>query len=135
MLASINRNLLKAVMFADGAFSLVAGAGLVVFSGQVASLAGPAASPGIVMAIGIFLLGWGIFHLASARPPHPAEHAVRLAIAGDAAWVIGSAVILLVGRDGLSLAGIAAIAVAAVAVFDIMLLKIAGLHRRRAATA
>lgn len=135
MLASINRNLLKSVMLADGAFSLVAGAGLVVFSGQVASLAGPAVSSGIVMAVGMFLLGWGIFHLASARPAHPAGHAVCFAIAGDAAWVVGSAAILLVGRDDLSAVGVAAIAVAAVAVFDIMLLKMAGLHRQRTATA
>ncbi|MDF1634210.1 hypothetical protein [Mycoplana sp. MJR14] len=135
MLASINRNLLKSVMLADGAFSLAAGAGLLALSGQIATLAGPAVPPGIVIAVGVFLLGWGLFHLVSAQPAHPAESAVRFAIAGDAAWIIGSAAILLAGRDGLSAAAIGVITVAAVAVFGILLLKMAGLHRQRAAMA
>lgn len=135
MLANINRNLLKSVMLADGAFSLVAGAALVALSSQIASLAGPAVPSGIVIAVGIFLMGWGVFHLASTRSVHPAESAVRFAIAGDAAWIVGSAAILLAGRDGLSAVGIGVIAVAAIAVFGVLLLKMAGLHRQLAAMA
>ncbi|MDX3928215.1 MAG: hypothetical protein QHC90_20720 [Shinella sp.] len=125
----INRNLLKSVMLFDGAFSLVAAAGLLTLSGPISILLGPAATPGIVATFGLFFVVWGIFHLAVGRQDNPAPGAVRLAIAGDAIWLFGSVAVLLAVRDGLTATGIVLIAIAAIAVADIMFLKMKGLGR------
>ena len=50
-----------------------------------------------------------------------------------ALWVIGSVAVLLLARGGLTLAGIGLIALAAVAVADILLLKQIGLGRQQRA--
>ena len=134
MFAAIKRNLLKSVMLADGAVSLVAGAGLVALASPVASLLGPAATPASVTAVGLFLLGWGAFHLATGWAPQPRANAVRIAILGDAAWVAASGAVLFVGGQHLSALGMVIIAVVAVAVLDIMFLKMAGRRRQVLAT-
>jgi hypothetical protein len=133
MFANLNRNLLKAVMLADGAFSLVAGAGLVALAGPIAGLLGVSVDPAIVSSVGLFLLGWGVFHLAAGRPAQPRAGAIGIAIAGDGLWVLASAAILFVAREQLSTIGMAAIALVALAVLDIMLLKLAGWRRQAGA--
>lgn len=133
MFTALNRNLLKSVMLADGVFSLVAGAFLIVFSGWVGVVVGPLATPAVVAGFGAFFLLWGAFHLAVGRQGRPSPSAVRLAIAGDALWVLGSVVVLLLGRSGLTSAGMGLIALAAVAVADILFLKQIGLGRQQKA--
>lgn len=135
MFAAINRNLLKSVMLADGLFSLAVAAGLFLFPGPVAALVGPLATPAVVHALAAFFGVWGAFHLVVGRQPVPAPAAVHLAIAGDGIWVAGSVAVLLLARDGLTTTGMILIAVAAVAVADILLLKRAGLGRTKALAA
>ncbi|MBL0372541.1 hypothetical protein JJB09_10930 [Rhizobium sp. KVB221] len=129
----IKRNLLKIVMLADGVVSLVAGTALTTFSSAIAGLFGPALPAIAVLGIGLFLLGWGVFHLAAGRAERISGRAVRIAIAGDAAWVAASAALLAIGWNGLSSLGVVAIAVLAIAVADIMLLKMVGLNARQTA--
>lgn len=131
MFATLNRNLLKSIMLFDGVFSLATAAGLFAFSGTVSALVGPHATPAIVNGFAAFFVAWGIFHLAVGRQERPTAAAVRLAILGDALWVLGSIAILLLARDGLTLTGMGLIAVAAVAVGDILLLKQIGLGRQQ----
>lgn len=131
MFASVNRNLLKSVMLADGVFSIVAAAGLFALSGPVGAFVGPAATPAVVNGFAAFFLLWGAFHLAVGRQDRPSPAAVRLAIAGDGLWVIGSLALLLFGRAGLTLTGTALIALVAVAVADILLAKWIGLDRQQ----
>ena len=133
MFASLNRNLLKSIMLFDGVFSLVTAFGLFAFSGPVSALVGPHATPVIVNGFAAFFVLWGAFHLAVGRQERPSPAAVRVGIAGDALWIIGSIAVLLVARDGLTLTGIGLIAVAAVAVADILLLKQIGLGRQQRA--
>lgn len=133
MFAILNRNLLKSVMLADGVFSLATAAGLFAFSGPVSMLVGTHATPAIVNGFAAFFLLWGAFHIAVGKQERPSPAAVRFAIIGDALWILGSIAVLLVARDGLTLTGIGLVAVAAVAVADILLLKQIGLGRQQRA--
>lgn len=133
MFATLNRNLLKSVMLADGVFSLATAAALFAFSGPIGILVGPHATPAVVHGFAAFFFLWGAFHLAVGRPARPSPAAVRLAIAGDALWVLGSIAVLLAAREGLTLAGMGLVTVAAVAVADILLLKQIGLGRQQRA--
>ena len=133
MFATLNRNLLKSIMLADGVFSLVAAAGLFALSGPIGSLVGPLATPAVLNGFAAFFLVWGAFHLAVGRQERPSPAAVRVAIMGDALWVLGSIAVLLAARNGLTLTGIGLIALAAVAVADILLLKQIGLGRQQRA--
>lgn len=135
MLATLNRNLLKSVMFADGVFSLAVAAAMFIFSGPVGALVGPHATPVVVNGLAAFFVAWGLFHVTVGRQETPSAAAVRFAITGDALWVLGSIVLLIVGRDGLTLTGVGFVVVAAVAVADIMLLKQIGLGRQTRAAA
>jgi hypothetical protein len=125
----IKRNLLKSVMLADGGFSLVAGIVLATFSAPLAVLLGPAFASDAVLGIGIFLLGWGLFHLAAGNAAQISSKAVWFAVIGDGLWIAASAALLIADWQGLTAIGAAAIAVIAVAVADIMLLKLIGLGR------
>lgn len=133
MFAALNRNLLKSVMLFDGVFSLATAAGLFAFSGPLCDLIGPLATPALLHGFAAFFLLWGAFHLAAGRQQQPSPAAVRLAISGDALWILGSIAVLLLARDGLTSTGMSLIAVAAVAVADILLLKQIGLGRQQRA--
>ena len=133
MFATLNRNLLKSIMLFDGVFSLVTAAGLFAFSGTVGTLVGPHATTAMINGFAAFFVAWGIFHLAVGRQERPSPAAVRFAIIGDALWVLGSIAVLLTARDGLTLTGMGLIAVAAVAVADILLIKQIGLGRQQRA--
>lgn len=125
----IKHNLLKSVLLADGIVSVAAGAAFLGFSGLVAALIGPAFTAGAVLGLGAFLFVWGLFHLALARRPSIAG--VRIAIVGDALWVFGSVAVLVSDWDALTSLGAAFIALLAMAVADIMLLKMKGLSDQR----
>jgi len=133
MFASLNRNLLKSIMLFDGVFSVATAFGLFAFSGPIGTLVGPHATPIIVNGFAAFFVLWGAFHFAVGRQERPSPAAVRVGIAGDALWILGSIAVLLLARDGLTLTGIGLITVAAVAVADILLLKQIGLGRQQRA--
>ncbi|WPE22103.1 hypothetical protein [Shinella zoogloeoides] len=133
MFAALNRNLLKSVMLADGVFSLAAGIALFLFVDPIGGLVGPHATPAVLTGLAAFFVLWGAFHLAVGRQDRPSPAAVRVAVTGDALWVIGSVAVLLLARGGLTLTGTGLVAVAAVAVADILLLKQIGLARQQRA--
>jgi hypothetical protein len=131
MFAALNRNLLKSIMLADGVFSIVTAAALFALSGPLSALVGPHATPTLLNGFAVFFLLWGAFHLAIGRQDRPSPAAVRFAIAGDAAWIIGSVAVLVFAKSGLTLTGMGLIAVAAVVVADVLLLKQIGLGRQQ----
>lgn len=136
MLERIKCNLLKYTLLVDGIVSIVAGVACLAFSGIVAELVGPAFTGPIVMSLGAVLFAWGAFHLALSSQDSPWVAGVRIAIAGDALWVLGSIAVLVIDWNGLTTTGTVFIGVLAIAVADIMLLKIKGLgDDRRAALA
>ena len=131
MLDPIKRNLLKYTLFVDGIVCTAAGAGFLGFSILIAEMIGPVFTGGIILALGAFLVLWGLFHLAMSRQDMASAGGVRVAIAGDALWIVGSIAVLVMGWDGLTSIGAAFIAVMTVAVADIMLLKMKGMSDRR----
>lgn len=131
MLDLIKRNLLKYTLLVDGIVSVVAGAAFLGFSELVAELIGPAFTGSVVMGLGAFLFVWGLFHLAMSSQATAPTGGVRIAIIGDALWVLGSIAVLVVDWNGLTAVGAAFIAVLTVAVADIMLLKMKGLSDQR----
>jgi len=130
MLDLIKRNLLKYTLLVDGVVSVAAGTAFLTFSALVAELIGPAFTAEIVIGLGAFLLLWGLFHLSLGGQAKASATGVKVAIAGDAIWIAGSAAVLFIDWQGLTAIGAAFIAVMAVAVTDIMLLKVVGLGRR-----
>ena len=131
MLHLIKRKLLKYTLLVDGIVSITAGAVFLGLSAMIAETVGSAFTSGIVMALGAILVPWGLFHLAIGREGAATTGAVRIAIAGDALWVLASAVVLIAGWNSLTAVGVALIAVQALAVTDIMLLKMKGLSDQR----
>lgn len=127
----IKRNLLKYTLLVDGIVSVVAGAAFLGFSGLVAELIGPAFTGGIIMSLGAFLFVWGLFHLAMSSQATAPTGGMRLAIAGDALWILGSIAVLVADWNGLTAIGATFIAVMTVAVADIMLLKMKGFADQR----
>ncbi|PKR89152.1 hypothetical protein CXZ10_10720 [Pleomorphomonas diazotrophica] len=125
----IKRNLLKSVLFADGIVSVTAGVAFLGFSGLIAKLIGPAFTADAILGLGAFLVLWGLYHLVLGG--QASIGGVRIAIAGDALWVLGSIAVLVADWDGLTSLGAAFITLTAVAVADIMLLKMKGLSDRR----
>jgi len=122
----IRKNLLKYTLLVDGIVSVAAGAAFLGFSSLIAELIGPAFTGSIIMALGAFLFLWGLFHLAMSRQATAPAGGVRVAILGDALWVVGSIAVLVVDWTGLTAVGATFIAVMTVAVADIMLLKMKG---------
>jgi hypothetical protein len=133
MFATLNRNLLKSIMLFDGVFSLATAGLLLAFSGPIGGLVGPLATPVVLTAFAVFFLAWGGFHLTVGRQERPSPAAVRFAIMGDALWVLGSVAVLILGHESLTGTGMGLIAVAAVAVADILLIKQIGLGRQQKA--
>ena len=129
MLDLIKRNLLKSVLFADGILSAAAGAVVLGFPGLVAGLIGPVFPAEAIMGLGALLVAWGLFHLALSR--RISSVGVRIGIAGDALWVLASIAVLVSAWDALTSLGAAFIALLAMAVADIMLLKMKGLSDQR----
>ena len=133
MFAALNRNLLKSVMLADSAISLAAAFIFYTFAGPISGLAGPFVSPALLTGLAAFFVLWSAFHFAVGRQERPSPAAVRVAMTGDALWVLASIAVLLLARGGLTLTGMGLIAVTAVAVADILLLKQIGLGRQQRA--
>lgn len=133
MFATLNRNLLKSIMLFDGVFSLATAGLLFAFAGPISGLVGPLATPAILLAFAVFFVFWGSFHLAVGRQEQPSPAAVRFVMIGDALWILGSVAVLVLGHGSLTAVGMGLIAVAAVAVADIMLIKQIGLGRQRKA--
>lgn len=131
MLDLIKQNLLKYTLLVDGVVSVVAGAAFLTLSTVVAELIGPVFTDAVIMGLGAFLLVWGLFHLSLGGRDEASAAGVKVAIIGDAIWVAGSVAVLVLDWQQLTGIGAAFIAVMAVAVADIMLLKVIGLGRRR----
>lgn len=130
-----NRSLLNKTFLADGAFSLVAGAVLILDAAPLAALISPAATPAMMKVLGVGLLVWGIFHLSVARNGGPVTAAARISIAGDVLWQVASLALLFTAYAGLSAAGIALVVIGMIGVADFMFFKRRGLARERAAIA
>ncbi|MBZ7924032.1 hypothetical protein LAC81_19790 [Ensifer adhaerens] len=130
-----NRSLLNKTFLADGAFSLVAGAALILAAVPLAALASasatPLVTPVMLKALGAGLLIWGLFHLSAARNGGPVTASARISIAGDVLWQVASLALLMNAYAFLSTAGIALVVVGMIGVADFLFFKLRGLARER----
>ncbi len=134
-----NRSLLNKTFLADGVFSLVAGAVLILAAAPLAALvnadATPFITPVVLKALGAGLLIWGLFHLSAARNGGPVTASARISIAGDMLWQVASLALLLSAYASLSTTGIALVVIGMIGVADFLFFKLRGLARERAAIA
>lgn len=135
MLNLSNRSLLNKTFLADGAFSLVVGAILILDAAPLAALISPAATPLMMKLLGVGLLAWGIFHLAAARNGGPVSAAARVSIAGDILWQVASLALLATAYGSLTAIGIGLVIVGLIGVADLLFFKVKGFARERAALA
>lgn len=102
--------------FADAIFSSGSVVLLTVLSGPIASMMGEAIPQWVILALGLGLIPWALFHFHLARRATFSAELARTSIIGDAAWVIVSAALLIFDAHLFSTLGFAAIAGVAVVV-------------------
>jgi hypothetical protein len=112
----------RRVLRFDGILCLAMGAGLVLLHD---GLAGPTGLPPMFIAVaGGLLVPVGLLILAVAAPATPPRAGVFVVVAGNAAWVAASVVVLVFGLVtptplGAALIVLQALAVAAIAVVEV----------------
>lgn len=132
MLTLSNRSLLNKTFIADGAFSLLVGAILIVDAAPLAVLISPAATPLMMKLLGVGLFAWGIFHLAAARNGGPVSTAARVSIGGDILWQVASLALLATAYGSLTAIGIGLVIIGIIGVADFLFFKLKGFSRERA---
>lgn len=129
MLNLSNRSLLNKTFLADGAFSLLTGAVLILGAAPLAALISPVATPLMIKLLGVGLLAWGIFHLSAARNGGPVSAAARVSIGGDVLWQIASLALLATAYNSLTPIGVGFLIVGLIGVGDFLFFKVKGFAR------
>ena len=88
--------LLKKTLLANALFSDLCGFMLLLGASTIAPLIG-FNSPIILAVIGVGLMGYGAWLFLNARRAVPSLAQVQIAVAADVAWVIGAALVILLG--------------------------------------
>ncbi|WP_457581990.1 hypothetical protein [Ensifer canadensis] len=135
MLNLSNRSLLNKTFLADGAFSLLVGAILILGAAPIAAFISPDATSLMMKLLGVGLMAWGIFHLSGARNGGPVSAAARISIAGDILWQVASLALLATAYGSLTAIGVGFVIVGLVGVGDFLFFKVKGFSRERAALA
>lgn len=120
--------LLRRVLQANSAFSVISGVTLVAAAAPISRLFG-VGQPAILIGVGVLLLAFAVGLFLNSRREALNETEVVTAIAMDAAWVAGS--IILIGLGVLSTAGNWAVAILAAVVLLFAILQAIGFRRVR----
>ena len=110
----------------DAAVSAAMGVALLALAEPLTQLAGWSLPAGFLWTIGLLLLPWAAFNAWIARMAHPARGIVRGNIAGDAAWIVGSIVLIVLQAASLTPIGLALLAGQGIAVAGVLAVKLAG---------
>lgn len=123
-------NLIRFALFADAVATAATGALLAVGGALLAELTGlPAAA---TLPLGLFLVAYAAFVGWVGMPRETSRGAVTSIVFINAAWVVGSVIVLLAGVFPLTLLGVAFVIAQAVAVAALAGLQWVGLGRARA---
>lgn len=95
-LTKLSSQLLKKTLLANALFSDLCGFILLLGASTIAPLIG-FNSPIILAVIGLGLMGYGAWLFLNARRAVPSLAQAQIAVAADVAWVIGAAVVILLG--------------------------------------
>jgi hypothetical protein len=138
MSLTMSKHSLSLTLALDAATSGVSGLLLLTAAGPIAALLSPAgelfglALPTLCRAVGLFLLAFAGLALVAARSKPVRAGLVWEVLAINVAWVIGSAVLVELAWDGLTLLGRLAIVAVALMVAVFALLQGIGLRRVQA---
>lgn len=100
----------------------------VAFAAPLAAVLGPALPAAAVIGLGAFLVAYALFNLTiGLRRDFPQGHAV-VNVLGDALWVVGSLALIVAGGADLTAVGMVVVAVLALGVAAIGLVKYMGLR-------
>lgn len=123
-------NLIRFALIADAAATVATGALLAVGGSLLAGLTGlPEAA---TMPIGLFLIAFAAFVGWVGMQQQTPRGAALLIVIVNAAWVVGSLIVLLAGTWALTLLGVAFVIAQAIAVAALAALQWVGLGRARA---
>lgn len=110
----------------DALVSAAMGIALLVTAEPLTQLAGWTMPAGFLSTIGLLLLPWAVLNAVIARTTRPARAVVNAIIAGDIAWVVGSAVLIALHAPSLSTVGLVLLAGQGIAVAGVLALKLIG---------
>ena len=120
--------LLRGVLLGNASFSIITGLAFLLWSQPIATFLGGVPALEII-ALGVILLPFAAFVAWAATRPTINRQAVRIIIAMDIAWVLGSALLLLTGVLPLTSGGKWAIGIVADIVACFALGQFIGLRR------
>lgn len=123
---TINRMSLRNILFANATFSLISGVVLITASGPLGEFLGT--SRWVPIVVGAVLVPWAAFAFVNGRREKPLRRDAWLTIAGDLAWVVGAAVVIL-WPDSLSTSGKWALGIVSAAVLDLAVFQWVALRR------
>jgi len=123
-------NLIRFALVADAAATVATGALLAVGGSLLADLTGLPATA--TLPLGLFLIVFAAFVGWVGMQQQTPRGAATLIVIVNAAWVIGSLIVLLAGTFPLTLLGVAFVIAQAVAVAALAALQWVGLGRARA---
>ncbi len=121
---------LRRTLAANATFSALSGAAMIALAGPLDRFMGLGQS-WLLIVIGVGLLGFAALIGLNARRPQMNRAEASLTVASDAAWVLGSVIVVFGFPDLLSTGGKLLVAVGAVAVADFALFQYLGLRRDR----
>ena len=119
----------RLALFADGAVTLSNGLAYLLAAPLLSGWLGP--SEPVLRELGVFLSLYAMAALALARQPAPAAGLVRLVVAVNVAWVVGSVVSMELGLLGLTPLGLGWGVLQAVVVAGFAAMQWLGLRRTR----
>jgi hypothetical protein len=123
-----NSSLLRNALFGNSAFSFASGVVCVLFSKGIANFLGLSAT-WIILALGVGLILYGIEIFLAARAEPVNKAFATFAVYADAAWVLGSAVLIFANLVDFTTTGKWAIAIIADIVLVFAILQYLGLRR------
>ena len=123
-------NLIRFALVADAVATVATGALLAAGGSFLAGLTGLSATA--TLPLGLFLIAFAAFVAWVGMQQQTPRGAARLIIIVNAAWVVGSLIVLLAGTWALTLLGVAFVIAQAIAVAALAALQWVGLGRARA---
>ncbi|KKC39625.1 hypothetical protein WH87_05565 [Devosia epidermidihirudinis] len=110
----------------DGIVSMIMGAAVALLSAQVTTMIGWSLPSGFILAVGVFLMPWGVFNIRTARARRTYRAALVFHLFVDVTWVVGSATLLVVYGATMTGHGLVFVAAQGLAVAGVLVLKLAG---------
>jgi hypothetical protein len=114
----------RLIYILDAAVCFALGIALMALAGPLAAITGGVLPPALLFWAGLVLLPWAAFNLYTGRARHPAPGILGVHLLGDAAWVVGSVIVLVAYAGSLNAIGMVLLAGQAVAVLGVFTIKL-----------